>query len=509
MPNCLLGIDIGTSGLKSLLVDEQGKILFSAYREYDLSSPHPGWYEQDPEDWWRAAVEAVQELLFRAGGGLDILAVGLSGQMHGMVGLDVNGKVVRPCMIWADLRNSAECEQVYEQVGGLEELLRLTNNRMLTGYTGGKVLWVRNHEPHVYGQMVTILNPKDYIRYRLTGVRATDVSDASGTGLFDVRKRAWSKTLLKALDLPERLFPHAFESCEVSGMISDEVSRIIGLKAGIPVMGGGGDAVIQTTGTGLVKEGVFATTIGTGGIVSTALDHPYDNPEGRLQVFCNNMPDKWHSMGVTLSAGGALRWYRDAFAAQEKEIARLTGHDVYDLLMAEAAASPAGSEGLLFLPHLLGARCPEPDPNARGAYVGLTIRHDRRHLLRALVEGITFSLKDMTCLYEKMGVLPDELRTSGGGSRSPFWRQIQADVFNRTIHTMYAAAEGGAYGAALAAGVGAGVWPDMEAAAGCIPVETTEAPDPSVVPVYEKLFQLYQRLHHALQETFDGLADMD
>lgn len=292
-------------------------------------------------------------------------------------------------------------------------------------------------------------------------------------------------------------------------MISDEASRIIGLKAGIPVMGGGGDAVIQTTGTGLVKEGVFATTIGTGGIVSTALDHPYDNPEGRLQVFCNNMPDKWHSMGVTLSAGGALRWYRDAFAAQEKEIARLTGHDVYDLLMAEAAASPAGSEGLLFLPHLLGARCPEPDPNARGAYVGLTIRHDRRHLLRALVEGITFSLKDMTCLYEKMGVLPDELRTSGGGSRSPFWRQIQADVFNRTIHTMYAAAEGGAYGAALAAGVGAGVWPAMEAAAGCIPVETTEAPDPSVVPVYEKLFQLYQRLHHALQETFDGLADMD
>lgn len=509
MQNCLLGIDIGTSGLKSLLVDEQGKIITSAYREYGLASPHPGWYEQDPEDWWQAAVEVVQELLFRAGDKVDILAVGLSGQMHGMVGLDVNGKVVRPCMIWADLRNGAECEQVYEQVGGLEELLKLTNNRMLTGYTGGKVLWVRNHEPQVYGRIVTVLNPKDYIRFRLTGVCATDVSDASGTGLFDVRKRTWSKALLKALDLPEGLFPHAFESCEISGTISAEASRTMGLRAGTPVMGGGGDAVTQTTGTGLVKEGIFATTIGTGGIVSTALDQPYDNPEGRLQVFCNNIPDKWHSMGVTLSAGGALRWYRDAFAAPEKEIARLTDQDVYDLLMAEAAACPAGSEGLLFLPHLLGARCPEPDPNARGAYIGLTIRHDRRHLLRALIEGITFSLKDMTCLYEQMGVVPDELRTSGGGSRSPFWRQIQADVFNRKIYTMYAAAEGGAYGAALVAGVGAGVWPDMESAAGFISVETTEMPDPSVVPVYEKLFPLYQGLHRTLQATFDGLASLD
>lgn len=509
MHNCLLGIDIGTSGLKSLLVDEKGRIITSAYREYNLASPHPGWYEQDPEDWWQAAVEAVQELLFRAGGGVNILAVGLSGQMHGMVGLDADGRVVRPCMIWADLRNSAECDQVYERVGGLEELLKLTNNRLLTGYTGGKVLWVREHEPEVYGQLATVLNPKDYIRFRLTGVRATDVSDASGTGLFDVRKRTWSTTLLKVLDLPERLFPHAYESCEVSGAVSTESGMILGLKAGIPVMGGGGDAVIQTTGTGLVKEGIFATTIGTGGIVSTALDQPYDNPEGRLQVFCNNMPDKWHSMGVTLSAGGALRWYRDAFASQEKEIASLTGKDVYDLLMAEAAACPVGSEGLLFLPHLLGARCPEPDPNARGAYVGLTIRHDRRHLLRALIEGITFSLKDMTCLYEQMGVVPGELRTSGGGSRSPFWRQIQADVFNRKIHTMYAAAEGGAYGAALAAGVGAGVWLDMEAAAGCIPVETTELPDPSAVPVYEKLFPLYQHLHQALQDTYNGLAGMD
>lgn len=509
MLNCLLGIDIGTSGLKSLLVDGQGKIIASAYREYSLASPHPGWYEQDPEDWWQAAVEVIQELFFRTEGKAEVLAIGLSGQMHGMVGLDAEGRVVRPCMIWADLRNGTECEQVYERVGGLDELLKLTNNRMLTGYTGGKVLWVRNHEPQVYGQMVTVLNPKDYIRYRLTGVRATDVSDASGTGLFDVRKRTWSTALLKALELPEGLFPHAFESCEVSGTLMQEAGFILGLKAGIPVMGGGGDAVIQTTGTGLVKEGIFATTIGTGGIVSTALDKPYDNPEGRLQVFCNNMPDKWHSMGVTLSAGGALRWYRDAFAGQEKEIARLTDQDVYDLLMAEAATCPAGSEGLLFLPHLLGSRCPEPDPNARGAFVGLTIRHDRRHVLRALIEGITFSLKDMTCLYEKMGVVPGELRTSGGGSRSPFWRQIQADIFNRKIHTMYAAAEGGAYGAALAAGVGAGVWPDMESAAGCITVETTEMPDPSVVPVYEKLFPLYQGLHNGLQATFDGLAALD
>ncbi len=509
MQKCLLGIDIGTSGVKSLFVNEQGKIVASAYREYALASPFPGWYEQDPADWWAATQEVVYELIARTSNQVDVMAVGLSGQMHGLVGLDKDGKVVRPCMIWADLRNAAECEQVLDMVGGLDELLKLTNNHMLTGYTGGKIMWVKAHEPSVYQRMVTVLNPKDYIRFCLSGVRATDVSDASGTGLFDVRNRIWCTSLINALGLPESIFPHAFESQEISGTINQEASHLLGIPAGIPVMGGGGDAVIQTTGTGLVKEGIFATTIGTGGIVSTALDKPYDNPEGRLQVFCNNMPNTWHSMGVTLSAGGALRWYRDAFATSEKEIAHLTEMDVYDLLMTEAATSQAGAEGLLFLPHLLGSRCPEPDPNARGAFVGLTIRHEKRHLLRALLEGITFSLKDMTSLYERMGIIPTELRTSGGGSRSKIWRQIQADVFNREIRTMYAAAEGGAYGAALVAGVGAGVWADMETAAACITVATSEMPNPKVVPVYEKLFALYQGLHGALQNTFDGLAKLD
>ncbi len=509
MQKCLLGIDIGTSGVKSLFVDEQGKIIASTYREYPLNSPHPGWYEQAPEDWWAATQDAVHDLLNQNRADLDVIAIGLSGQMHGLVGLDKDGSVVRPCMIWADLRNAAECEQVYRQVGGVDELLKLTNNRMLTGYTGGKILWVRDHEPEVYARITTVLNPKDYIRFCLTGVRATDVSDASGTGLFDVRKRTWCNALVNELDIPKSFFPQAFESDQVTGLLNAAASRSLGLTEGIPVMGGGGDAVIQTTGTGLVQEGIFATTIGTGGIVSTALDKPYDNPEGRLQVFCNNMPDKWHSMGVTLSAGGALRWYRDAFAAMEKEIAHLTDRDVYDILMEEVQTCPPGAEGLLFLPHLAGSRCPIPDPNARGAFIGLTLRHDRRHILRAMLEGITFSLKDMTSLYEKMGVVPDELRTSGGGSRSKIWRQMQADIFNRKIHTMYAAAEGGAYGAALVAGVGAGVWKDMDAAAVCITVETTESPNPEVVPVYSRLFPLYQGLHAALQSTFDGLAALE
>lgn len=502
----VMGIDIGTSGCKTLLIDDQGKVVARETEEYPLSTPKPGWSEQNPEDWWQGVKVTVQRLLKNADEVNDIKAIGLSGQMHGLVALDRDGTVLRPSILWNDQRTGKQCQEIHDKSGGVEGLLRLTNNRMLPGYTGGKILWVREHEPHVYEKMRMILNPKDYIRLRLTGEYATEVSDASGTGLFNVREREWAYRLLELLDIPKNWLPPCYESPEVSGQVTKSVATELGLPPGLPVAGGGGDAVVQTTGTGLVEPGILGTTIGTAGNVTMALDRYYDNPGGKLQVFCNNMPNKWHTMGVTLAAGGSLRWFRDALGGVEKEVSRWTGEDAYQIFGREASRSEPGSEGLLFLPYLIGERCPHADPQARGAFVGLTLRHDRCHILRSVFEGVIFSLRDVAELIREMGIATTQIRTSGGGALSDLWRQIHADVFNSEVLTVSGSAEGGAYGAALVAGAGVEVWPSVEEATRILNVETKTPPIPQHTEIYDRLFPVYRGLYDALKESFDHIS---
>ena len=502
----LIGIDVGTSGCKSLLIDNQGAVVARASEEYPLSTPQPGWSEQDPDHWWGAVKRTIKRVLEDIHSVTDIKAIGLSGQMHGLVVLDKDSKVIRPCILWNDQRTEKQCQEIYEQVGGVKELLQLTNNRMLPGYTGGKVLWVREEEPLYYEKIRMMLNPKDYIRFCLTGEYATEVSDASGTGLFDVRNRKWSYRLLEILEIPKEWLPRCFESSEVSGKLSDRMAKELGLPGELPVVGGGGDAVVQTTGTGLIEPGILGTTIGTAGNVTMALDRCCNNPEGRLQVFCNNMPDKWHVMGVTLAAGGSLRWFRDVLGQPEKEVSKRTGKDAYELLSLEASMAKPGSEGLFFLPYLIGERCPHADPRARGAFIGLTLRHTKSHLARSILEGVIFSLRDVTELMKGMGLPLTVIRTSGGGAVSPLWRQIHADVFNRNVATVSASAEGGAYGAALVAGAGFGIWSTVEEATKVLAVETETLPLPGNVEIYERSFRIYQTLYGILKTSFEQIS---
>jgi len=505
----VMGIDIGTSGCKTLVIDDQGTVVERELEENPLFTPHPGWSEQNPEDWWQAVKTTIQRVLKRFDGVDDIKAIGLSGQMHGLVALDKDGAVLRPSILWNDQRTGKQCQHIHNKAGGIEGLLKLTNNRMLPGYTGGKILWVREHEPQLYKKIRRILNPKDYIRLRLTGEYATEVSDASGTGLFNVRERDWSYRLLDLLDIPKDWLPRCYESPEVSGQVTGNVASQLGLPAGLPVVGGGGDAVVQTTGTGLVEPGILGTTIGTAGNVTMALDRYHDNPGGKLQVFCNTMPNKWHTMGVTLAAGGSLRWFRDVLGGTEREMAQWTGEDVYEILGREAARAEPGSEGLLFLPYLIGERCPHADPQARGALVGLTLRHNRCHILRSVFEGVIFSLRDVTELIKEMGIAITQIRTSGGGALSDLWRQIHADVFNSEVVTVSGSGEGGAYGAALVAGAGLGIWPSVEAATRIVKVETKTPPIRKHTEAYDRLFPVYQGLYGALKESFDHISGAD
>ena len=504
----VIGIDIGTSGCKTLIIDHQGAVVGRAVEEYPLFTPRTGWSEQEPAHWWQAVLTTLQKVLDGFPSVGDIKGIGLSGQMHGLVALDAKGGVLRRAILWNDQRTGEQCRKIHALAGGIEGLLKLTNNQMLPGYTGGKILWLRENEPDIYEKTRRILNPKDYIRYRLTGEYATEVSDASGTGLFNVRERRWSSALLELLDIAQDLVPACYESPEISGVLQKDIAAELGLPDGLPVAGGGGDAVVQTTGTGLVRPGILGTTIGTAGNVTMALDRCYDNAQGKLQVFCNNMPDKWHTMGVTLAAGGSLRWVRDMLGGAENEAARWLGRDVYELYTAEAELAEAGCEGLLFLPYLIGERCPHPDPQARGGFIGLTLRHDRRSMLRSVLEGVVFSLKDVAQLIEEMGIQIGQIRTSGGGALSDFWRQIHADVFNSEVITVSGSAEGGAYGAALVAGAGVGVWQTVEEAVQVIKTEKRTLPDEKNARIYQKLYPIYSNLYQQLKDTFERLADI-
>ena len=497
----LLGIDIGTSGCKALLLDTKGAVIASHTATYPLSQPRPGWTEQDPQLWIDGARQAVAGVLQQAPG-VEVLCIGLSGQMHGLVPLDASHRVQRPAILWNDQRNSAECDQITEAAGGLEGLLAATNNRMLVGYTGGKILWMRRHEPELFKRMTTVLNPKDYLRLQLTGEVATEVSDASGTGLFNVRERQWAIGLTERVGIDPALLPPVFESQVISGRVSAAGAALLGLPVGIPVVGGGGDSVIQTLGSGVIAPGDIQTTIGTAGILAAALDAPQANPEGRLQVFCNVAPDKWHCMGVSLNAGCAMSWFRDVLGPG------VSGNvPSFEQLAAEASLSPAGARGLLFLPYLNGERCPHPDPVARGAFVGLRACHRREDMARAVMEGVVHALADMHALMTPLGIAGHVIKASGGGARSPLWRQLQADIFGCDVVTTEGAAEGAAFGAALVAGLGIGVWRDAASAAASCRGITRQSPDGTSTEVLARAHGIYCHLYPALRQTFAALGD--
>ncbi len=502
----LLGIDVGTSGAKALLIDAEGAVIASATEEYPLYTPRPLWAEQDPEDWWRATVAAIRAVLNRSGvHAEDVAGLGLTGQMHGMVALDANGQVLRPCIMWNDQRTALQCAEIMATVGK-ERFLALTGNLALPGFTAPKILWVRQNEPEVYRRIAQVLLPKDYIRYRLTGGYATEVSDASGTVLFDVAHRRWSLEVLEALDIPPGWMPSSYESPEVTGTVSQDAARETGLRPGLPVVGGGGDQAAQAVGSGIVREGVISVTVGTSGVVFAATDEMKLDPQARLHSFCHAVPGRWHVMGVMLSAGGSLRWLRDTIAGPEREVGRLSGVDPYEIMIAEAAQVPAGSEGLLFLPYLTGERTPYADPNARGAFVGLTLRHGKSAMVRAVLEGVAYGLRDSLELLRALNIPIEQVRASGGGARSTLWRQIMANIFGTELVTINIT-EGAAYGAALLAGVGAGVYRDVfEATERTIRVVDRVEPVADEVAIYDGYYQDYRTLYGQLKPTFDSVA---
>jgi xylulokinase len=442
---------------------------------YPLSTPRPGWSEQDPEDWWRATETVLAELTNAAG---EPVGIGLSGQMHGLVALDKNDKVIRPAILWNDQRTQAECDEI-ENTIGLEHLINLTGNRALTGFTAPKILWLRNHEPDHYKSIASVLLPKDYVRLRLTGERATDVSDASGMLLLDVANRTWSDTVLEALDIDPAWLPKVLESPAVSGETTE----------GTPVAAGGGDQAAGAVGVGVDRKGPVSVALGTSGVVFAALDAYAADPEARVHAFCHAVPNAWHAMGVMLSAAGSLTWLRDATDADTP----------FDVLLDEAANWPAGTENLIFLPYLAGERTPYADPDARGAFVGLSIRHDRGALTRAVLEGVAFGLKDSLDLTEDLGGVPELGRISGGGARSRLWAQIIASVLELPLEPV-AVDEGAAFGAAILGGVAADVWPDVHVA-----VQQTVKPRGLIEPVpewiepYREQRERYRALYPALR----------
>lgn len=504
----LLGIDVGTTGAKTILVDHRGKLKARVTVEYPLYSPQPGWSEQEPEDWWQATAESIRRVLTESGVSADrIVGVGLSGQMHGSVFLDASGQVVRRALLWNDQRTAEQCAWITDRVGR-KTVVAETCNPVLTGFQAPKIIWLRDHEPRQYEQIAQVLLPKDYVRYRLTGEYATEVSDASGTALYNVPQRRWSEAILSKLGLPREWFPRVYESPDVTGAITADVAALTGLRVGTPVVGGGGDQAAGGVGNGIVEPGAVSCTTGTSGVVFAYLDRPAMDAKLRTHTFCHAVPGKWHVMGVMLAAGGSLRWLRDALFVAESAVAGQLDRDPYELMTAEAAQAPLGSEGLIFLPYLTGERTPYPDPNARGVFFGLSLRHAKRHLARAVLEGVAYGLRDSFDLIAALGVDMPQVRASGGGARSALWRQIQADVSQREMSVINVD-EGAAFGAALLAGVGAGVYADVVSACRqTIKVVHTLAPRPEAVAAYEGYYQLYRRLYAHLAGDFTTLAEL-
>jgi xylulokinase len=487
----LLGIDVGTGGTRALLIEESGAVIASAIHEHQpFATPRSGWAEQDPHDWWKACQGAVRKLLKDSSTSADEIAcIGLSGQMHGAVLLDRNNEVLRPALIWCDQRTTAECRYLNDTIGP-RRLVELTSNPALTNFTLTKLLWVRTNEPAIWRRFQSFLLPKDYIRLCLTGVRAIDVADASGTLLLDVAHRRWSDAMVDAVGLNPDCLPALYESQDIVGQITAGAAACTGLKVGTPVVAGAGDQAAGATGMGIVRPGDVSATIGTSGVVFAASDAPVTDPSGRLHTFCHAIPGRWHVMGVTQAAGLSLRWFRDNFSVSNES---------YDQLSAEAAQVPPGSGGVLWAPYLMGERTPHLDPDARAALIGLGAEHSRAHVVRAILEGVAFSLKDTLTIFKELGIPVKAIRLGGGGARSQLWRQIQADVYGQSVETVQAE-EGAAYGAALLAGVGAGVWASVDAACDAVVrVDKRTAADPGAVSVLRESYSKYRRIYPALR----------
>ena len=493
----LLGIDLSTSSAKALLVDTKGVVVAVGSSPLKLSTPKPLWSEQDPEEWWQAVVASIHKVLDQANvDGSAVAAVGLTGQMHGLVLLDSDGKVLRPAILWNDQRTASQCDEIRSRVGR-RRLIQITGNDALTGFTAPKILWVQQNEPGIYAKIAHILLPKDYIRYRLTGDFAMDKADGSGTILFNLKSRSWSPEVLKALEIPDKWLPPTYEGPQITGEVTIEAASTTGLQQGTSVAAGGGDQAAQAVGVGAVEPGIVALTVGTSGVVFAPTRSALIEPEGRLHAFCHAVPGLWHFMGVMLSAAGSLQWYRDTLAPAVS----------FDDLLAEAEPVPAGSEGLQFLPYLSGERTPYPDPLARAGFIGLTLRHGRGHMTRAVLEGVAFGLKDSFTLIQSIGQGEiKQVRASGGGTKGALWRQILADVLGAELVTVNTS-EGAGYGAALLAGVGIGAWPDVvTACADTIRITGQTNPDPAQAEVYQQAYKTYRLLYPALKPSFDRMG---
>ncbi|SDT09522.1 xylulokinase [Microlunatus soli] len=496
-----MGIDAGTSACKVVVISEDGRVVAEATRDYPLQVPRPGWAEQDPEDWWQATDAAVSDVVGRVDP-QRIAGIGLCGQMHGLTALDEHGEVLIPAILWNDQRCATECDEIVTAAGGLAALLQLTDNQMLPGYTAGKISWMRKHRPAEFARLRTVLNPKDFLRFKITGDRCTDVSDASGTGLFDVRRRRWSTELMRLIDLDPDLFPRVVESTEITGTILPELARRWGLAADTPVVGGGGDSVLQTTSMGIVGPGVQGVTLGTAGLVGAADTRCPDNPDGRLQISCGNAPGRWHVMGVSLNAGGSYAWLRSVLG----ELA--DGLD-FTALNRAADAAPVGSEGLLFLPYLSGERAPHIAPTARGGWIGLTGRHRSDHLIRSVLEGVLLNLRQIGSMVTAAVGAPERILVSGGATGGRLWLQLLADVLGQPVRSVSGAEQGGAFGAALLAGVGTGAWPELDRALAVVTEQDPVRPNTEASTIYDRLSEVYQRLFPALEGTFDTLAGLE
>jgi xylulokinase len=504
-----LGLDIGTSGLKTVMMDQHGKILAVNTHEYPCYAPKHLWSEQEPSDWWQSTIKGIKKALAetkidpKSIGGL-----GLSGQMHGAVFLGDTDKPLRPAILWNDQRTASQCEKIEKIVGGRKKLIQMVANPALTGYTAPKILWLRENEPKIFKKIQHILLPKDYIRLLLTGEYATEVSDASGTLLFDVRNRKWHEGLINKLGLQPDWFPKCYESQEITGYISKEAAQATGLTVGTPVVGGGGDQACGAVGSGIVMTGIVSATLGTSGVVFAHSDSPEYDPAGRVQTMCHAVPGKWCVFGCMLSAGGSFQWFKNQLGCAEKREAEEKRKNVYDLLVNQASKAKAGCEGLFFLPYLTGERCPYPDPNARGAFIGLTTRHNRSAIIRSVLEGITFGMRDQIEIMREMGLKINQVRASGGGANSRFWRQMQADMYQARIVRVNVA-EGAALGAAILAAVGTGAYTSVPEACKKI-IKTVDEIKPvnQNVRCYNKYYTIYRKLYGNLKETFVEISQI-
>jgi len=501
----LLGIDIGTSGTKTVLFDRGGNPISSSTAEYPLYQPEIGWAEQDPQDWWKAVCITINQVIKDSNINPEsISGIGLSGQMHGLVMLDGDGNVLRKSIIWCDQRTAKECVEITEKVGE-KRLIDITANPALTGFTASKILWVRNNEPEIYEKCRKILLPKDYIRYMLTGEFATEVSDASGMQLLDIKNRCWSKEVLNALDIPIEYLGDVHESIVVSGKVHKKAAEVTGLKENTPVVGGAGDQAAGAIGNGIIKSGQISSTIGTSGVVFAHLDEPIIDEKGRVHTFCHAVPGAWHMMGVTQGAGLSLKWLRDNFCTNEIEVAKGMGIDPYVLMTKEAEKVPAGSRGLIYLPYLMGERTPHLNPKAKGVFFGLSAAHTKNEMLRAVIEGVSYSLLDCMEIIKDTGMNPTNVMVSGGGGKSELWRQILADMFNCKVSTNKSS-EGPALGVALLAGVGTGVYKDIhEACSIAISENSVQFPKEENSLVYKRYYEIYKKIYNDLKGTFELL----